>query len=80
MAKRPPTTDVIDQPAPHTRLLTKRDICQRINRSYPTIWAWMQQGKFPRAKNVNGHPGWVEEEIEKWIASLPTARIKGDPQ
>jgi predicted DNA-binding transcriptional regulator AlpA len=77
----PPTTEVIaDKPAPGTRLLTKRDVLLRVNRSYPTLWNWQQRGLFPRAKDVHGVPMWVEAEIEQWIASLPIKRIKGDPQ
>src|SRR5262249_32526817 len=71
---------VADQSPPGTRLLSKRDILQRINRADATIWKWMQQGLFPRAKDVKGRPYWVEAEIEAWIRGLPIARIKGDPQ
>lgn len=77
--QRPITKSVIaDKPPPGTRLLSKHDVLLRVNRTYPTIWHWMQRGLFPRAKDVNGRPGWLESEIEAWIAALPTARIKGD--
>jgi predicted DNA-binding transcriptional regulator AlpA len=59
-------------------LLNKRQVCAIANRTYPTIWDWMRRGLFPRARDVNGRPGWPKSEIRQWMTELPIARIKGD--
>jgi predicted DNA-binding transcriptional regulator AlpA len=77
-------TDLISPPssslgAPtETRLLSKSEVCDRVGRTYPTIWAWMRAGKFPRARDLRGRPAWIAAKIEAWIAQLPLRRIKGD--
>jgi predicted DNA-binding transcriptional regulator AlpA len=63
---------------PEVRLLTKAEVLERVGRTFPTIWAWMRAGKFPRARDLGGRPAWVESEVEAWIAALPIRRFKGD--
>jgi predicted DNA-binding transcriptional regulator AlpA len=46
--------------------------------SYPTVWRWMIENKFPRSRQVGGKSVWVESEIDAWIASRPLVRLKGD--
>jgi predicted DNA-binding transcriptional regulator AlpA len=70
-----PPEILASQPA---ALLDKREVMRRVRRTYPTIWRWMQVGKFPRARDVHGRPGWLESEIESWVAALPVRRLKGD--
>jgi predicted DNA-binding transcriptional regulator AlpA len=60
------------------RLLSKAEVVDRVGRSFPTLWQWMQENKFPRARDVHGRPMWIEREIEHWIRTLPIKRIKGD--
>ena len=36
----------------HTRLISKGEVLGRTGLSYPTIWQWMQNGKFPRSRDV----------------------------
>jgi len=60
-------------------LLSKRQVLAIINVSYPTLWSWMRQGKFPRSRVVGGKSMWVSTEIESWMAALPRCRLKGDP-
>ena len=38
----------------------------------------MRDGKFPRSRELGGKSAWLESEVEAWIASLPTRRLKGD--
>lgn len=54
------------------------EVHERTGRTYPTIWAWMRAGKFPRSRDVNGRPAWLASEIETWIKSRPVKRLKGD--
>ena len=50
-------------------LLGKRQVLAITNVTFPTIWAWMRAGKFPRARVVGGHSMWLSTEIEAWLAS-----------
>ena len=64
------------------RLLSKAEVIEISGFSYPQIWRWMREGKFPRSLKVGKGPAgrvmWKESEIEKWIDSLPTQKLKGD--
>ena len=58
------------------RLLSKAETCDRVGKTFPTIWSWMRQGKFPQARDCGGRPAWVESEINAWIAGLPKRQYK----
>ncbi len=64
------------------KLLTKAEVIEITGFSYPQIWRWMREGKFPRSLKVGKGPAgrvmWKQSEIEKWIDSLPTQTLKGD--
>jgi predicted DNA-binding transcriptional regulator AlpA len=75
----------VDQAKPRTplgstevRMLSKSEILRRTGRTFPTIWRWMRQGKFPRARDFNGHPSWPEPEINAFFAALPIRTFKED--
>lgn len=61
------------------RLIYKPELLDRIGVSYATIWVWMREGRFPRARVVGGKNAWTQAEIDAWCASLPVRRLKGDP-
>jgi predicted DNA-binding transcriptional regulator AlpA len=76
---RRPRPPAVDSEVPvEARLLSKAEVLERVGRTYPTIWLWERQGKFPRARNLAGRPAWLESEIEDWINALPVRRLKGD--
>jgi predicted DNA-binding transcriptional regulator AlpA len=60
------------------RLIYKPECKKRIGSSYPTIWKWMRSGIFPRSVVVGGRVAWYEDEIEKWLNSLPRQNLLGD--
>ena len=62
------------------RLLSKAQVLQRVPFTYPTLWAWMRKGSFPRARQVGGKTCWLESEINAWIAAQPLRRFKGDTE
>lgn len=64
--------------APSVRLLTKAEVMAVANASFPSIWQWMRDGKFPRSRIVNGRSMWLSTEIEQWLAGLPLRPLKGD--
>ena len=62
-----------------TRLLSRREVMDITGVSYPTLWAWMRAGRFPRARAIGAlKVAWLESEISAWINDLPTKRLKGD--
>jgi predicted DNA-binding transcriptional regulator AlpA len=60
------------------RLISKQEVLGRTGFSYPTIWAWMRAGKFPRCRDVGGKSMWLASDIEAWIYDLPMRKLKGD--
>jgi prophage regulatory protein len=64
--------------ANQVRLISKPEVLDRVGVTFPTIWKWMREGKFPRSRELGGKVAWIESEIEAWIAALPVRRLKGD--
>jgi prophage regulatory protein len=62
------------------RLLSKYEVMTITGMSYPTLWAWMRAGKFPRSRIVGGKSMWLSSEIEAWLAGLPRRPLKGDAE
>jgi len=60
------------------RLINKAEPLRRVPVTYPTLWAWMQVGKFPRSKNIGGKAAWLESEVEAWIHARPNVPFKDD--
>jgi predicted DNA-binding transcriptional regulator AlpA len=59
-------------------LLSKREVLAITNVTFPTIWAWMRAGTFPRSRVVGGKSMWLSTDIEAWLAALPVRQLKGD--
>ena len=66
-----------DEP-PRLRLIPKREVLAIVGCSYPTLWAWMRAGKFPRSRIVGGKAMWLSTHIDAWVAALPRTKLKGD--
>jgi predicted DNA-binding transcriptional regulator AlpA len=66
------------------KLLTKIEVLQITGFSYPTLWTWMRQGRFPRSLVVGSgsaaRVAWKESEIQLWLDNLPRSRFLGDPE
>jgi predicted DNA-binding transcriptional regulator AlpA len=63
---------------PPPRLLDKGEILTITGVTFPTIWAWMRAGTFPRSRIVGGKSMWVSTEVDDWLATLPVRPLKGD--
>jgi len=61
-----------------SRFIGKPEVLNRVGASYPSIWQWMREGKFPRSRELGGKAAWLESEIEAWIVNRPIRRLKGD--
>jgi predicted DNA-binding transcriptional regulator AlpA len=64
--------------APPVCLLNRHEVLALAGCSYPTLWAWMRAGKFPRSRIVGGKSMWLSTEIDEWLANLPVRPLKGD--
>lgn len=73
-------TDHVHAPRgpPSLRLLDKAEVCSIANVTFPTIWAWMRRGQFPRSRIVGGKSMWRSDEVAAWMAALPIRPLKGD--
>jgi predicted DNA-binding transcriptional regulator AlpA len=63
---------------PGQRLLSKPEILAITGTSFPTIWAWMRDNKFPRSRIVGGRSMWLSNDIDTWLAGLKVRPLKGD--
>jgi predicted DNA-binding transcriptional regulator AlpA len=63
---------------PRLRLLSRREMLERVPLSYPTVWKKMIDGDFPRSREIGGKCAWLESEIDDWISNRPLVRLKGD--
>jgi prophage regulatory protein len=63
-----------------TRLIFKPEVIERTGVSFPTLWAWMREGKFPRSRVLGKKVCWIEAEVEAWMRALPIRTLKGDAE
>jgi predicted DNA-binding transcriptional regulator AlpA len=62
-----------------SRLIYKRELLRLVGLSYPTIWKMMREHRFPRSVVIGSRSAWHSDQIEDFLAKLPTRRLKGDP-
>jgi prophage regulatory protein len=61
-----------------TQLMSKAEVLSAVGVTYPTIWQWMNEGRFPRSVSIGARCAWRTCEIEAWIAALPLRELKCD--
>ena len=75
---KPTKTPPREEPAldtPQVRLISKVEVMDRVGLTFPTIWQWMREGRFPLSREVAGGKAlWLESEINEWILSRPVRR------
>jgi prophage regulatory protein len=59
------------------RMIDRHEVMRRVPFTYPTLWKWMRDGKFPRSLNTGGKVCWKESDIDDWINSRPLQTIEG---
>ena len=57
------------------RLLSGKEVCDRLKISPTTRWRYVRSGKIPPPRQITpgGHDKWMESEIEEVINSAPIA-------
>jgi predicted DNA-binding transcriptional regulator AlpA len=73
------TRPLVPESSAAPKLLSKSEVIERVGKSYPTLWAWMRAGLFPRSVIIGSQVAWYESEVNEWFANLPRQRLKGDP-
>lgn len=54
------------------RIIRMKEVAARTGLNRTTIWRLERAGNFPRRRQLGGGSvGWVESEIDEWIASRP---------
>jgi prophage regulatory protein len=57
------------------RLLNRPEVCAIAGVTYPTVWAMMQDGSFPRSRVIGGKTRWLSTEVEQWVRDLPVRQL-----
>jgi len=59
------------------RFIFKAELLERVGGvTYPTVWRWMRDGKFPVAVEVGGRIAWLESDIDAWMLSRPLRQYR----
>ena len=54
-------------------IIRPRDVFKKVGLSRSTIWRMERQGHFPRRVSLGAHAvGYIESEIDEWVATRPT--------
>ncbi len=62
-----------------TRILRAAEVAECVGISRVTLWRWEREGRIPPKRIVGPNVvGWLESEIEEWMASLPTSGARGE--
>jgi len=64
------------------RILRCKEVTARTQLGRTTLWRKERAGEFPRRRMIGGGiVGWLESEVEEWIATLPVAPgVDSDPE
>jgi predicted DNA-binding transcriptional regulator AlpA len=66
---------------PGLTLLSRKEVLAKVGLTFPTIWKWMMQGKFPRSRDLGKRKSaWIEAEVDEWIMQRPIRRLKSDAE
>jgi prophage regulatory protein len=57
------------------RILGEKELLRKVPVSRMTLWNWEKSGTFPkRLKLSSGRVGWIESEVDKWLAEKAAQR------
>ena len=82
-----PTVDLKDvvsvkdePPRKPIRVLTQKQVLDRLQVSRPCYLKYEERGEVPRAHTICGKTVYIEHEIDKCILTSPIRKLKGDAE
>ena len=66
-----------EPPAEPDRLVSKEEVLQILGVTYPTVWRFVHEGKFPPGRYVGTRVFWRMSEVNAFIESLPRQAARG---
>jgi predicted DNA-binding transcriptional regulator AlpA len=64
------------RPPPPRAFYYRKEVAEIIDRTWPCIWQWIREGKFPKPHMHGGRPIWLKSDIDAYFASLPECIYK----
>jgi predicted DNA-binding transcriptional regulator AlpA len=61
---------------PHSNFITKAQVLERVCVTFPVVWQWIREKRFPPPRDVCGKALWLESEVEAWMKSRPVKKYK----
>jgi predicted DNA-binding transcriptional regulator AlpA len=58
------------------KLLSKAQVLALLGVSANSLWRWCRAGKFPKGKMLGTQVRWLSTEVEAFVATLPSQRLK----
>ena len=55
------------------RLISMKEVKEKVGLSHVTIYKRMREGDFPLPRRDRRHVAWVESEVDQWINDTPVA-------
>ena len=65
--------------SPRGELIFRKELCEMLHVSAPTIWVWQVKHGFPKPIVCVGKSAWVLKEVLSWLDSRPRRKSKYDP-
>jgi prophage regulatory protein len=59
------------------RFLLKKEVLAIVRVSWPTLWKWIREGKFPSPVCVGEKSVWFAQDVFQWMRTRPTRLYKG---
>jgi prophage regulatory protein len=73
-----PTNKPAPLRAPEGRVLRRREVEAKVGHGHSWLYDKVRSGEFPEPVEIGKHSvGWLESEIDAWIASRPRRSSKG---
>ena len=57
------------------KFISKKEVCEAVGISQPTLWRWYTYGTFPKPVRLGpNRVAWVEREVDEWMAARCESR------
>lgn len=56
------------------RILTVKQTCEKLGKGRTKLWELTKDGRFPKPVRIDNGIGYLEHEVDQWIADLAVAR------